>query len=69
MKDQVKNIVLLYGPQGNVPPKMPKSVNLPFNGKAKSIHLLSGVGGWAGFCSATATVSDGGGVPPGSDID
>jgi hypothetical protein len=45
-KDRVKNAVMLYGPQGVVPPKMPKSVSLPFNGKAKAIHLLSGVGGW-----------------------
>ena len=47
MKDTTKNVVMLYGPQGNVPPKMPKSVTLPFNGKAKAIHLLSGVGGWS----------------------
>ncbi len=46
-KDTVKNAVMLNGPQGNVPPKMPKSVSLPFNGKAKTIHMLSGVGGWS----------------------
>ena len=46
-KDTVKNVVMLYGPQGNVPPKMPRSVSLPFNGKAKAIHFLGGVGGWA----------------------
>ena len=45
-KDAVKNAVMLNGPQGVVPPKMPKSVSLPFNGKAKAIHLLSGVSGW-----------------------
>ncbi|MDY3561519.1 ThuA domain-containing protein [Gemmata sp. JC673] len=45
--DKVKNVVLLNGPNGVVPPKMPKSVSLPFNGKAKAVHLLSGVGGWA----------------------
>jgi putative heme-binding domain-containing protein len=44
--EKVKNAVMLNGPNGNVPPKMPKSVSLPFNGKAKSVHLLSGVGGW-----------------------
>ncbi|MFO0803869.1 MAG: hypothetical protein U0791_12215 [Gemmataceae bacterium] len=37
--------MMLNGPNGNVPPKMPKSVSLPFNGKAKLIHLLSGAGG------------------------
>lgn len=45
--DTVKNAVLLYGPNGVLPPKMPKSVSLPFNGKAKAVHLLSGVGGWS----------------------
>ncbi|WP_439630992.1 PVC-type heme-binding CxxCH protein [Gemmata sp.] len=45
-KDTVKNVVMLNGPNGVLPPKMPKSVSLPFNGKAKAIHLLSGVGGW-----------------------
>ncbi len=45
--EKVKNAVMLNGPNGKVPPLMPKSVSLPFNGKAKSIHLLSGVGGWS----------------------
>jgi putative heme-binding domain-containing protein len=45
-KDTVKNVVMLNGPNGVLPPKMPKSVSLEFNGKAKAIHLLSGVGGW-----------------------
>lgn len=40
------NIILLNGPYGTLPPKMPKSVSLPCNTAAKSIHLLSGVGGW-----------------------
>ncbi|HXD87379.1 MAG TPA: PVC-type heme-binding CxxCH protein [Urbifossiella sp.] len=44
--EKVKNAVMLYGPNGNVPPKMPRSVSLAYNGKAKAIHLLSGVGGW-----------------------
>ncbi|OWK38016.1 PVC-type heme-binding CxxCH protein [Fimbriiglobus ruber] len=43
---RIKNMVLLYGPQGKVPPKMPKSVTVPCNTAAKAIHLLSGVGGW-----------------------
>jgi hypothetical protein len=42
----VPNVVLLYGPQGVIPPKMPKSVSLPCNAPAKAIHLLSGVSGW-----------------------
>lgn len=46
-KDTVKNVVMLYGPQGVVPPQMPRRVTLPYSGKAKAIHLLSGIGGWA----------------------
>jgi putative membrane-bound dehydrogenase-like protein len=41
------NIILLHGPQGTLPPTMPKSVVLPCNSNAKAIHLLSGVGGWS----------------------
>ncbi len=55
MKDTTKNVVMLNGPNGVTPPKMPKSVSLPFNGKAKTIHLLSGVSGWGWL---------GGGAPP-----
>ena len=44
--DRVPNVVLLHGPQGKLPPKMPKSVSLPCNMPAKAIHLLSGVSGW-----------------------
>src|SRR5262249_33493602 len=42
----VPNVVLLHGPQGTIPPKMPKAVTLPCNAPAKTIHLLSGVSGW-----------------------
>lgn len=40
------NIVLLHGPRGTMPPKMPHSVRIPCNSPAKAIHLLSGVSGW-----------------------
>jgi len=40
------NIILLYGPRGTLPPRMPRSVILPCNTPAKCIHLLSGTGGW-----------------------
>jgi putative membrane-bound dehydrogenase-like protein len=57
-KDAVKNAVMLNGPNGVIPPKMPKSVSLPFNGKAKAIHLLSGVSGWGALdANAPKTVS------------
>ena len=41
------NIILLNGPFGALPPKMPKSVLLPCKASVKSLHLLSGVGGWS----------------------
>lgn len=41
------NIIMLHGPQGTLPPKMPKSVELPCHSPAKEIHFLSGVGGWS----------------------
>ncbi|MCS6976097.1 MAG: c-type cytochrome [Gemmatales bacterium] len=44
--DRVPNAVLLYGPQGTIPPRMPKSVAIPCNAPAKTLHLLSGVSGW-----------------------
>ncbi len=40
------NIVMLYGPQGTLPPKMPRSVKLPANMPIGKLHLLSGVSGW-----------------------
>ncbi len=43
---RLANAILLYGPQGTIPPKMPKSVELVCNAPAKTIHLLSGVSGW-----------------------
>ncbi len=42
----VANIVLLHGPNGTLPPKMPKSVRILCNSKANKIHLLGGVSGW-----------------------
>lgn len=44
--ERVPNVILFYGPQGKLPPKMPKSVSLPCNAPAKAIHFLSGVSGW-----------------------
>ncbi|HUE73378.1 MAG TPA: PVC-type heme-binding CxxCH protein, partial [Pirellulaceae bacterium] len=44
--EQRPNVVLLFGPQGTIPPKMPRSVKLAVNGPAKAIHLLSGISGW-----------------------
>jgi putative membrane-bound dehydrogenase-like protein len=44
--DRVQNAILLYGPEGLIPPRMPHSVSLPCNTPARAIHLLSGVSGW-----------------------
>jgi putative heme-binding domain-containing protein len=43
---RIPNVILLYGPEGRIPPKMPKQVVVPCNTPAKEIHLLSGVSGW-----------------------
>lgn len=40
------NMIMLNGPQGVVPPKMPREVTLPCNMPVKAIHMLGGVSGW-----------------------
>jgi hypothetical protein len=55
--DKAANVILLYSPQGKIPPKMPKSVTVPCNAPAKAIHLLSGVSGWGFPFSEKGTVS------------
>jgi putative membrane-bound dehydrogenase-like protein len=55
--ERVKNAVLLYSESGTIPPKMPRSVSLPLNGKAKAIHLLGGVAGWASPGGQAGSVS------------
>ncbi len=44
--DKTPNVIMLNGPEGKFPPKMPKSVKLECNSPGKAIHLLSGVSGW-----------------------
>ncbi|MGN6547666.1 MAG: c-type cytochrome, partial [Aureliella sp.] len=51
------NIVLLYGPQGTLPPTMPRSVSLPVNMPVARLHLLSGVSGWGFPASREGSVS------------
>ncbi len=41
------NAVMLHSPNGDLPPKMPKSVMLPCETAVSRIHLLGGVAGWA----------------------
>ncbi|MFO0924959.1 MAG: PVC-type heme-binding CxxCH protein [Pirellulales bacterium] len=57
MEKRVPNIVLLHGPNGPLPPKMPKSVAVTCNTPAKAIHLLSGVSGWGFPYGQEKTVS------------
>lgn len=52
-----KNLILLNGPLGSLPPKMPKSVALPVNSPLKELHLLSGVSGWGFPASGKGSVS------------
>ncbi len=44
--DRSPNAIMLYGPNGSLPPRMPRSVTIPCSGQARAIHLLSGVSGW-----------------------
>ena len=44
--NRVPNAILLYSPLGDLTRQMPKSVELPCNTAARSIHLLGGVAGW-----------------------
>ena len=42
----VPNIVMLHGPQGYLPPKMPKSVSLSVGSPIRALHVLGGIAGW-----------------------
>ena len=44
--DRVPNVVMLHGPQGSLPPKMPKSVSLSFDSPIRTLHVLGGIAGW-----------------------
>jgi putative heme-binding domain-containing protein len=44
--DRVPNVVMLNGPIGYLPPKMPKSVSLSLGAPVKMLHVLGGVAGW-----------------------
>jgi putative membrane-bound dehydrogenase-like protein len=55
--DRTPNAIMLYGPAGAFPPKMPKSVGLPCHAPARAIHLLSGVSGWGFPATPAGSVS------------
>ncbi|MCE9631824.1 MAG: glycosyl hydrolase, partial [Planctomycetia bacterium] len=42
----VPNIVMLHGPQGYLPPKMPKSVALSVGSPIRALHMLGCIAGW-----------------------
>jgi hypothetical protein len=43
----IPNAILLHSPNGAASREMPKAARVPCNAPAKTIHLLSGVSGWA----------------------
>ena len=45
--DRIPNVVMLHGPQGVFPPRMPRQVRLPVNAPATTIHIMGGIGGWS----------------------
>ncbi len=47
--DRIPNVVMLHGPNGEFPPKMPQSVSLECHTAAKAIHFLSGISGWGAY--------------------
>lgn len=51
------NGIMLHGPTGYLPPKMPKRVELPCHTPAKAVHLLSGISGWGYPASGKGSVS------------
>ncbi|MDP1560278.1 MAG: c-type cytochrome, partial [Pirellulaceae bacterium] len=55
---KVNNAIILGGgPRGSLTSNYPKEIALPCNGKAKSIHFLSGVSGWGFPYAADVSVS------------
>jgi uncharacterized protein len=44
--DKVRNVVMLNGPQGVVPPRMPHRVSVACKSTIRSLHILGGISGW-----------------------
>ncbi|WP_020473492.1 PVC-type heme-binding CxxCH protein [Zavarzinella formosa] len=55
--EKTPNVILLNSKSGPIPAKMPKSVTIPVNSSAKTIHLLGGVAGWASPYGEKGSVS------------
>jgi putative heme-binding domain-containing protein len=54
---RVSNVLLMNGPRGSLPPRMPKVVKMLCNTPATAIHLLSGVSGWGYPAESNKSVS------------
>ncbi len=55
--DTVPNVIMLYGPHGYLPPKMPRKVSVPVGSPVKALHILGGVSGWGWPHSAKGSES------------
>jgi putative membrane-bound dehydrogenase-like protein len=53
----IPNVILLNSRSGALTRELPKSVEVPCHGAAKTIHLLGGVGGWCWPVGQKGTVS------------
>lgn len=51
------NVILMHGPSGSIPPRMPRNVELTCNLPVKQVHFLSGVSGWGFPYGEKGTVS------------
>ena len=55
--ETIPNVVMLNGPNGYLPPKMPNSVSLTLGSQVKALHLLGCVGGWSFPASSKGSTS------------
>ncbi|WP_437222154.1 PVC-type heme-binding CxxCH protein [Planctomicrobium sp. SH661] len=51
------NSVVLYGPNGNLSKRYPRTVEIPYHGSAAAIHFLGGIAGWGFPADKSKTVS------------
>ena len=55
--DTVANVIMLHGPEGYLPPQMPKRVSLPLGAPARALHILGGISGWGFPATPTGSTS------------
>lgn len=51
------NLILLHGPQGRLPPSMPREVKLTCHQAMAAVHLLGGISGWGYPASPAGSTS------------